>query len=127
MRRAIILIVVLSIIGFGGGAWMDRVQSNTAESYQGNVSLIRQWMKQGDTEKAAIEQARLYSKWEVDAKWLNCFISHHHTRAVSQALQELSTAFEFGWEDEIYRALDRTRDALMDVQCGDRLTIENVL
>ncbi|NLO85710.1 MAG: DUF4363 family protein [Clostridiales bacterium] len=127
MKRAIILIVVLSIIGFGGGAWMDKVQSDTAESYQGNVSLIRQWMKQGDTEKAAIEQARLYAKWEGDVKWLNCITSHHHTRAVSQALLELSTAFEFGWEDEIYRALDQARDALTDVGSGDRLTIENVL
>lgn len=127
MRRAIILIVVLSIIGFGGGIWVDHAQCNAAREYQAEITQIRQLAKAGDFGKAADAQAYLYAKWEGDVKWLNCITSHHHTRAVSSALTALTTAFEFGWEEEIFRTLDQATDALMDVESSDCLKIENVL
>ena len=61
----------------------------------------------------------LHAQWQHDAVWLNYLISHHHTRAVSTAMVELSTALERQWDTETFQALDALEDALRDVEQSD--------
>ena len=81
----------------------------------------------GRLEEAAQEQAYLHARWEHDADWLNFLIGHHHTRAVTSAMLQLSTALEQRWRDESLRALDGVMDALSEVESSDFATLENIL
>lgn len=127
MRRAITLIITLTILGFGGSIWVDIAQRNTAREYLEGVGIVRQAIASDQMDKAAEEQAYLHAKWQHDAVWLNCITSHHHTRAVNTAMIELATALEYGWLDEAVRALDRAEDALGDIESSDFAKLENVL
>ena len=69
----------------------------------------------------------LHAQWQHDAVWLNYLISHHHTRAVSTAMVELSTALERQWDTETFQALDALEDALRDVEQSDFPYWENIL
>lgn len=127
MRRAITLIIVLSVIGFGTSVWVDITQRNTAREYLDGLGIVREAVQQGRMDDASNEQAYLHAKWQHDSTWLNCITSHHHTRAVNTAMTELATAFENDWTDEALRALDKAVDALGDIESSDFAKLENVL
>ena len=127
MRRAVLLISILSVLAVGLGLWVDLEQRQVAREYMDGVGMVRWLMDQGEIEKAAQEQAYLHAQWQHDAKWLNCLISHHHTRAVTTAMIELAAALENRWDDEILRALDKAEDALSDIEGSDFCTLENIL
>ena len=127
MRRAIVLITVLTLVAVGLGLWTDLLQQRVAREYLEGATLLRTYLKESDSQAAAHEQAYLHAKWQQDAKWLNCLISHHHTRAVSTAMISLATALDMGWEEEIYQALDALEDALKDVEQSDFPYLENIL
>ena len=127
MRRAVILIVLLSLLGFGAGYALDVRQQHTARAYLDALADVRALMLAGQPEAAAREQAYLYARWQGDETWLNCLISHEHTKAVNAALMEMTTAMEQGWGDEALRALDRVYDALCDIERSDFATLENIL
>lgn len=127
MRRAYVLIIVLTVLGFGAGIWADLAQQNTAREYLDAFINVREAVERGNLDAASQEQAYLHAKWQHDAVWLNCLISHHHTRAVNTAMTELATAFQYQWTDEALRALDRVEDALEDIEGSDFATLENVL
>ena len=127
MRRAMILIVLLSVGCVGLGLWMDLAQRNVAGGYLKDVAGIRACLLEGRTEDALAEQAYLHARWQHDAHWLNGLISHHHTRAVSLAMVQLATALERGWEEEVWQALDLLEDALRDVEGSDFPYVENIL
>lgn len=127
MRRAVILIVALTVLSVGLSVWLDLSQRNTARGYMDSFGLVREALEQGKMDEAAQEQAYLHARWQHDAKWLNCLISHHHTRAVNTAMLELATALEQRWPDEALRALDRVMDALGDVASSDFASLENIL
>lgn len=127
MRRALALIITLTLLTFGAGTWLDIYQRDTARGYLAEFGAVRKLLLQGRHEEAAREEAYLHARWQQDAKWLNLLISHHHTRAVSTAMLELATALEQDWEDEALRALDRVTDALGDIEVSDFVTWENIL
>ena len=119
MRRSVILITVILVLCLSLGIWMDVSQQQVARKYLDSVRLIR--------ELAYDEQRYLHAKWQHDAVWLNYLISHHHTRAVSAAMVELSTALERQWDTETFQALDALEDALRDVEQSDFPYWENIL
>lgn len=127
MRRAIVLIVTLTALSIGLGLWLDLTQSHTAREYLEALDGMREAINAGRLEEAAQEQAYLHARWEHDADWLNFLIGHHHTRAVTSAMLQLSTALEQRWRDESLRALDGVMDALSEVESSDFATLENIL
>ena len=127
MRRAIVLIVTLTALSIGLGLWLDLTQSHTAREYLEALDGMREAIDAGRLEEAAQEQAYLHAQWEHDADWLNFLIGHHHTRAVTSAMLQLSTALEQRWRDESLRALDGVMDALSEVESSDFATLENIL
>lgn len=127
MRRAVILIVVLMPLSLGLGLWTDISQQRVAREYLSGSTFIRALLMENNIEQAQAEQAYLHAKWQQDAKWLNCIISHHHTRAVTTALIQLATALDEGWEQEQLKALDQLEDALRDVEQSDFPYLENIL
>ena len=127
MRRAIVLIVTLTALSIGLGLWLDLTQSHTAREYLEALDGMREAIDAGRLEEAAQEQAYLHARWEHDADWLNFLIGHHHPRAVTSAMLQLSTALEQRWRDESLRALDGVMDALSEVESSDFATLENIL
>lgn len=127
MRRAITLVIVLTVFSFGLSLWTDLCQRDTARRYLDALAELRGLLLENRIEEAEDEQAYLYAIWQHDAKWLNCITSHHHTRAVNTAMLKLTTALEQGWRDESLRALDEVMDALEDIETSDFTTLENVL
>lgn len=127
MRRAVTLIITLSVLCVGLGLWMDLSQQGMAESYLEGAERVRVHLEAGDSAEALAEQARLHDSWQRDAHWLNCLVSHHHTRAVSLAMVQLRTALRQGWDREAWQALDLLEDALRDVEGSDFPYWENIL
>ena len=127
MRRAITLIVVLTVLCVGLGLWMDLSQRRVAAGYLEGTERIRELLREGKTDEAMAEQAYLHACWEHDARWLNCFVSHHHTRAVALSMVQLATALEHGYQAETWQALDELEDALRDVEGSDFPYPENIL
>jgi len=127
MKRAVILIVVLSISAIGLGLWMDLTQRSIARDYLQETEQMRRQLLYGDMEVLRNGQSHLQDRWRKDSRWLNCLIDHHHTRAVSAALLKLSTALEQGWQGEAFQALDLLRDAFTEIGESDFPRLDNVL
>ena len=127
MRRALTLIVILTVLSVGPGVWLDVLQRNTARQYKRSFEEVRQAVIAGFPQQARQEQTYLHALWQRDALWLNCLISHHHTRAVNTALLKLDTALEMNWNQEALQALDELYDALGDIESSDFMSLENVL
>ena len=92
MRRAVTLIVVLTVLCLGLGLWLDLTQRHTAREYLDALDVVRTEVLENRMDSAAHEQAYLHARWQYDAGWLNFLIGHHHTRAVTSAMLHLSTA-----------------------------------
>ena len=127
MRRALILIITLSLLSFGGGAALDTLQRRTAQQYLQRLDSLRTLIVQENLREAENREMQLRARWQHDARWLNCMISHHHTRDVSSALLHLATALEMGWQKEALLAADEAVDALEEIQDADFLAWENIL
>lgn len=127
MRRALVLIIVLTVVSFGGGIWLDILQRSTAQGYLEKLEVVRAALLEGRMDAARAEEAYLHACWQHDARWLNCLISHHHTRSVNTALLHLATALEQGWVHGALYAVDEVADALGDICTSDFVTWENVL
>ena len=127
MRRALILIVTLSVLSFGCGLWLDNLQRSTAEQYMKRLNTVRTAITEGRLDDARRDERMLHALWQRDAKWLNCLISHHHTRDVHSALLHLETALEMEWPERALHAADEAFDALGDISTADFATWENIL
>lgn len=127
MRRALILIVTLTVLSFGGGLLVDHMQRSTALRYLTLLSGVRASVVENRIEQAKRDEAFLHANWQHDAKWLNALISHHHTRAVNTALLHLSTALDMRWVNESVMAIDEAADALNDIASSDYAFWENIL
>jgi len=127
MRRALILITTLTLLTFGCGWRLDKLQHDTALRYLGQLEAIRQDVLAGDMDAARTGQAYLHALWQHDAHWLNCLIDHHHTRDVEGAMLRLSTALE--QEDRLFSLLllDEAMDALAELAERDLAAVENIL
>lgn len=127
MKRALILILTLSLLTFGGGLWLDHLQQKTAMAYLDQLSLIRQMIMDDDMEKAASEQAMLHVSWQTDAHWLNTLLDHHHTRDVEAALRHLSTSLQEKDRMQSLLAMDEVIDAFEEVAQRDMAAWENIM
>ncbi|MEG0740917.1 MAG: DUF4363 family protein [Clostridia bacterium] len=127
MRRAILLIVTLSLLGVSTGLWVDLKQRDTAREYANALFFVREHLTRGELENALNAEAYLHASWQHDVQWINCLTGHHHTRAVSMALRKLATALANGWQDEALRALDEAEEALYEIEASDFPTLQNVL
>ena len=83
MKRALILIVVLTLGSFGCGSWLDHLQQKAAQQYLDGFHAVRRLIEADDMDAAAREQAYLHALWQKDAHWLNVLLDHHHTRDVN--------------------------------------------
>ena len=127
MKRAVILIITLTIFAVGFGLWMDITRRSVAGDYLQETEQMRRQLAYGDMDVIRDAQSNLQARWQKDSRWLNCVIDHHHTRAVSSALLQLSTALEQGWKEEALKAIDLLQDALKDIEESDFLRLDNVL
>lgn len=127
MKRAVILIITLTIFAVGFGLWMDITRRSVAGDYLQETEQMRRQLAYGDMDVIRDAQSNLQVRWQKDSRWLNCVIDHHHTRAVSSALLQLSTALEQGWKEEALKAIDLLQDALKDIEESDFLRLDNVL
>lgn len=127
MRRALTLIISLTLLTIGCSLWADRVQQDTALDYLQQLNAVRRQVLAGDLTAAAKEQAYMHALWQHDAKWLNCLIDHHHTRDVNSALSSLATALKQGWRTQALEALDEADDALEEIAYSEQPVWENVL
>lgn len=127
MRRALVLILSISIIGFGFAFWLDHLQQETADGYLRALEGVRAAVLAGRMEEARSEERYLHALWQHDAIWLNAVVDHHHTRDISGALGRLSTALELGWREQAILALDMAQDALEEVAQSEQAHWENIL
>ena len=127
MRRALILIIVLTVGTFGFGWWLDHQQQQTAENYMEQIAQVRQSVLEDHMERARREEAFLHASWQQDSRWLNCLVDHHHTRDISGALLKLATALEMNWQDQALLAVDEALDALEEVAQNELPKWENIL
>lgn len=127
MRRALTLIAVLLVLSLLPALWLDIRQRDTAQSYMAAYEQVRRLLLAEKTEEAQAEAAYLHALWQKDETWLNCLISHHHTRAVNTALLKLSTAMAQSWPEECLQAIDEVQDALSDIAGSDLMSVGNLL
>lgn len=127
MKRALILIVSLTLITFGTGWQLDRLQRNAALRYLNGLHALRETIRSGDMDTALSEQAYLHAMWQHDAHWLNVLTDHHHTRDVDGIMRRLATSLEEDQRLLSLLALDEAIDALEEVAQRDRAIWENIL
>ena len=127
MKRAVILIVVMSLLGAGVGFWMEKSLQKTCGWYLEQEAALRQLVESGALADALQEQRYVHARWQEESQRLNALVSHHHTRSVDEALLALSTALEHGWQKDALRALDLLYDSLADLVMDMSLRWENVL
>lgn len=127
MKRALILILTLSLLTFGGGMWLDRLQQKTAMTYLDQLTAIRQLIMADDMEAAISGQTELHTAWQRDAHWLNTLLDHHHTRDVEAALRRLSTALQEKERLQSLLAMDEVLDAFEEVAQRDMAAWENIM
>lgn len=127
MQRAVILLVVMTLLGVGLGIWMEMGLSAVCQRYLAQTEVVRQLVETDATEEALQEERFLYASWQGESRKLNALVSHHHTRAVDEALLQLDTALRHDWREEVLKALDALRFSLMDLETDMILRWENVL
>ena len=121
MKRAYILIVVLTLLTFGSGVWLDHVQKQTAERYARQIRTVRDYVEADRMDVAAREQAYIHALWQNDVRWLNILVDQQHTRNASSAMIRLSTALGEGWQKEALMALDELLGAFQELCPGAEL------
>ena len=126
MRRALILIITLSLLCFGAGLTLDRLQVSTAQQYLNRLHGLRMLVEDEAFSDASAGHRSLHAQWLRDEKWMNCLISHHHTRAVSEAMQQLETALRMGWQVESMQAINDALAALEEIHDAHRMSLQNV-
>ena len=127
MKRAVILIVVMTLLGAGTGIWMERSLQETCGWYLAQEEALRR-LVEGDALADALQKQRyVHGRWQEESRKLNAMVSHHHTRSVDDALLSLTTALEHGWQKDALHSLDALHDSLMDLEMDMTLRWENVL
>ena len=115
MQRAVILLVVMTLLGVGLGIWMETGLSVVCQRYLAQAEVVRQLVETHALEEALQEERFLYASWQGESRKLNALVSH------------LDTALHHGWQEEVLLALDALRFSLMDLETDMTLRWENVL
>ena len=127
MRRAIILIVTLTLFTFTCALLLDRLQRQTADAYLIRLETVRSLVLSGSMDAARSEQAYAHALWQHDAHWLNWLIDHHHTRDMDSAMTRLATALQQENRLASLLLLDEAADVLEEVAQHDLNVLENIL
>jgi len=127
MKRALILIISLTLLTFGTAWGLDTLQRRTANSYLDGLYELRQTIRTGRMDEALLEQAYLHALWQHDAHWMNCLMDHCNIRDVDGVMTRLSTALEE--ENRLFSLLmlDEAIDLLEEVAQKDRMIWENIM
>jgi len=126
VKRAIILITVLTVVCLSIAITVDLYEARTAESYLEELRHVRKAVQSGDMVDARARESQMSARWQHDSRVLNLFISHHHTRLVTTAMLQLSTAVEMEWQNDALKAIDLIQDALEHVHDCDFYKWENI-
>jgi len=127
VKRSVILILVMTLLGTGVGLWMESSLRETCQWYIERAMGLRQLVEAGSLQEALQEQTYLYARWQGEAQKLNAMVSHHHTRAVDEAMMRLATALKMGWQIEALLSLDALQFSLVDLETDMTLRWENVM
>ena len=127
MKRALILIIALSALTFGGGFWLDNRQQSTAMQYLNGLYGVRQLIQNGEMMDALSEQAYLHALWQHDAHWLNALADHHHTRDVESFMRHLATALQEQNRAQALWAMDDLIDAFEEISQRNMAAWENIM
>ncbi|MEA5013891.1 MAG: DUF4363 family protein [Candidatus Limiplasma sp.] len=127
MKRALILITVLTIGCLACALTVDLHQHHTAQAYLADLPPFREAALAQDWEQARAMHQKLKADWKQEAFLLDCLISHEYTREVASQLGALETAIEMGWQEEALQALDALEAALEHIHTGDFCRWENFL
>ena len=126
MKRACLLIAVLTLIPVGLTFWADAQQHQTAMFYQKRLRSVISLTESGNLQEALDQQNELTALWQRDEKRLNHFADHFSTRQVSEAMGKASVSLGYGWHKEALMALDEARQALLELQQGQKAAFENI-
>ncbi|MBP3646809.1 MAG: DUF4363 family protein [Clostridia bacterium] len=127
MRRALILITLITLICFGSGHYFDRLRERTAHAYLQDAENLRQLVLAEQWHQAQSHERLLTARWQHDVRWLKILISHHHVREIDAALLRLSTSLTHHWPDEALPALDDLYSALQDLRLSHLPTPQTLL
>ena len=127
MRRALILIILITAFCVGLGLYADTQQTRTARGYMEELEAIRRNVLAGRTAQAAADVRHMHALWQHDSEWLKCLIVHQYIRAVDTALLNLGTALEQGWAEDALRAADESFLALKDIEESHRAVWVNII
>lgn len=125
MKRAIILITVLTLGCLACALTVDLLQHHTAKAYLAEMPALREMALAEDWRQARTRHKQLQEDWERQAVLLDCLISHEHTREVAAQIGALETAIDMGWQEEVLRALDALTAALEHIETGEFCRWEN--
>jgi hypothetical protein len=127
MKRAIILITVLTIGCLAAALTVDHLQQHTAQAYMAELPVLREAVLKRDFEEAKQQHGKMEAAWEQEALWLDCLISHDHTREVFAQVGALKTAIDMEWQEEALKALDALDAALEHIETGEFYRWDNFL
>ena len=127
MKRALILITVLTVGCLACALVIDLHQHHTAQAYLADLPPLRKALLKEDWEQVRALRGGLQKDWDEEAFLLECLISHEHTREVASQMGALETAVQMGWQEEALMALDALQAALEHIHTGDFCRWENFL
>ena len=127
MKRALILMISLTLLTFGTAWGLDTLQQRTALAYLDGLHALRQTIRSGRMDDALLEQAYLHALWQHDAHWMNALMDHCNIRDVDGAMQRLSTALEEHNRLASLLLLDEVIDLLEEVSLHNRYLWENIM
>lgn len=127
MRRALMLVIVIFIVLITAAVLTDGLQVRAGERAGEKSERLRRaaWAEDYTGGRRVLEE--LQREWERGEEWLNCLISHHHTRAVSAALRKLDSALLLQEQAHVLEALDELDTALDEVRTADAPLLPNIL
>ena len=68
MRRALILIISLSLLSFGSGYALDHLRQRTAEQYLAHTEEVRQLALAARWQEAQAQARLIYARWQQDER-----------------------------------------------------------
>ena len=127
MKRALILIITLTLLTVGFSCILDHLQEKTAARYLDRLASIREHITANDMASARLEHEQLHALWEKDAHWLNTLMDHHHARDVVAGLRHLCTALEEQNRLHALLAADELTDALEELSQSQLNILESII
>ncbi len=127
MKRALTLVIVIFAALIAAAVLTDGMQQRAGERAAEKSERLRRAVWAEDYAEGRKVLDALLQQWEAGESWLNCLISHHHTRAVSAALRRLDSSLRLQEQADVMEALDELDTALDEVRTADAPLLANIL